>query len=130
VINGVPAFGIDFGPDDNPHQASLERRTVSWTKGCYLGQEVVCMQDMRGKTKRRLVRLYSRDASLWQEGMRVLDAEGAELGQITTANPSANEEIACAIARVKAPNFEPGSKVYVAEQSATVGSLMSAPRGL
>ncbi len=50
-------FGVDFGEADNPHEAGLDRRAVSWSKGCYLGQEVVCMQDMRGKLKRRLVAL-------------------------------------------------------------------------
>jgi tRNA-modifying protein YgfZ len=54
---GLGAFGVDFNERDNPHEASLDRIAVSWTKGCYLGQEVVCMQDMRGKVKRRLVAL-------------------------------------------------------------------------
>jgi folate-binding protein YgfZ len=54
---GLGVFGVDFGERDNPHEASLDRVAVSWSKGCYLGQEVVCMQDMRGKVKRRLVAL-------------------------------------------------------------------------
>src|SRR5690606_38680361 len=49
VVWGVPDFERDFFPVDKPHEASLERRAVDWKKGCYLGQEVVCMQDMRGK---------------------------------------------------------------------------------
>lgn len=55
--HGLGTYGVDFGERDNPHEASLDRIAVSWTKGCYLGQEVVCMQDMRGKVKRRLVAL-------------------------------------------------------------------------
>lgn len=51
---GLPQFGLDYGPEDRPHEASLDRRAVDWTKGCYLGQEVVCMQDLRGKVKRRV----------------------------------------------------------------------------
>ena len=57
IERAVPAYGTDYDDRDNPHDASLERRAVSWTKGCYLGQEVVCMQDMRGKLKRRIVTL-------------------------------------------------------------------------
>ncbi|HEX3594161.1 MAG TPA: folate-binding protein YgfZ, partial [Polyangiaceae bacterium] len=45
----VPAYGVDMDEQRSPHEVSLERRTVSWSKGCYLGQEAVCMQDMRGK---------------------------------------------------------------------------------
>src|SRR5690606_30939167 len=36
----VPQFGLDYTGEDNLHAASLERRTVDWSKGCYLGQEV------------------------------------------------------------------------------------------
>jgi folate-binding protein YgfZ len=56
----LPAFGVDYGQKDRPHEAALERRTVSWSKGCYLGQEVVCMQDMRGKVSRAVRRLLVR----------------------------------------------------------------------
>lgn len=58
---GKPTFGVDFGPEDNPHEASLERRAVAWSKGCYLGQEVVYMQEARGKLKRRLYWLQPKD---------------------------------------------------------------------
>jgi folate-binding protein YgfZ len=51
---GLPEFGTDFDSRDRPHEAALERRAVNWSKGCYLGQEVVCMQDMRGKVKHSL----------------------------------------------------------------------------
>ncbi|HEX2731781.1 MAG TPA: hypothetical protein VHM70_09255 [Polyangiaceae bacterium] len=53
----VPEFDGDYGSSDRPHEAALERRAVDWQKGCYLGQEVVCMQDMRGKVSRRLRRV-------------------------------------------------------------------------
>lgn len=52
IQHGLPWGGVDFDEAERPHEAGLERRAVSWSKGCYLGQEVVCMQDMRGKVKR------------------------------------------------------------------------------
>ncbi len=58
---GYPELGVDFDSSDRPHEAALDRRAISWTKGCYLGQEVVCMQDMRGKVKRS-VRVFRVDA--------------------------------------------------------------------
>ena len=135
VRSGLPEFGVDFGLDDNPHEAGLERRTVDWSKGCYLGQEVVCMQDMRGKVKRRLARLrfdeiaqFSAGLTLAQGGLsvgqRVLDPTGAEVGQVTSvAEPQAGA--AAAIVRLKAPFFEPGSTVLVEDQRATVLELLA-----
>ena len=63
IAQAFGRFGVDFGEADNPHEAALDRRAVSWSKGCYLGQEVVCMQDMRGKLKRRLVALALEDSA-------------------------------------------------------------------
>jgi folate-binding protein YgfZ len=54
---GLVEWGQEFGDAERPHEAGLERRAVDWQKGCYLGQEVVCMQDMRGKVSRRVERL-------------------------------------------------------------------------
>src|SRR6185436_13987334 len=40
VENGLPRFGLDYGPQSFPQETGLEE-AVSYTKGCYLGQEVV-----------------------------------------------------------------------------------------
>jgi tRNA-modifying protein YgfZ len=54
IRSGTGVFGTDYSAEDRPHEAALERRAIAWNKGCYLGQEVVCMQDMRGKVKHSL----------------------------------------------------------------------------
>lgn len=88
--HGLGVFGVDFGERDNPHEASLDRIAVSWTKGCYLGQEVVCMQDMRGKVKRRLVALDA-SAALLAAGApakEVVGADGSVAGHVSSVHPS------------------------------------------
>jgi len=82
-------YGIDFSERDNPHEASLDRIAVSWTKGCYLGQEVVCMQDMRGKVKRRLVPLDGGVEVLAVPRSAEVLAGGDVVGQVTSAHPHA-----------------------------------------
>jgi folate-binding protein YgfZ len=53
---GVPAVPADLGPGDLPHEGGLDTVAVSYTKGCYLGQEV--MARLRtGKIRRRLARV-------------------------------------------------------------------------
>ena len=125
---GLPTFDVDFGPDDNPHEAALDRRTVDWTKGCYLGQEVVCMQDMRGKVKRRLARLQFEDAAPsgveLSVGEQVTDTAGTEIGRVTSRASAPESGQVAAIARLKAPFFEPGSSVLVSERRATVLALL------
>ena len=88
AAHGLGVFGVDFTEHDNPHEASLDRIAVSWTKGCYLGQEVVCMQDMRGKVKRRLVVLEG-PAQLMPATAAgkpsVLLPDGSVVGQVSSA---------------------------------------------
>ena len=59
VRAGIPAFGSDFDQNAYPQEAGLKDRAVSFLKGCYVGQEVVCTLENRGRLRRRLVRLES-----------------------------------------------------------------------
>lgn len=113
---GLPRFGADYDERDNLHAASLERRTVDWQKGCYLGQEVVCMQDMRGKVKKRLVRLCT-DAGTLEAGAEVTTTSGEVVGRVTSAAG------AIAIASVFAPHFETGTVLRVGSFSVYTESL-------
>jgi folate-binding protein YgfZ len=54
---GVPRFGVDFGTDNYVQEANITERAVSFNKGCYVGQEVVCRLQMRGHVRRQLVAL-------------------------------------------------------------------------
>lgn len=99
-----PKFGVDYGNDDNPHEASLDRRAVSWTKGCYLGQEVVCMQDMRGRVKRRLVALEVPGVSPSVDTEVRVASEAEPVGRITSV--ASDGQRAFCMARLRAPFFE------------------------
>jgi folate-binding protein YgfZ len=119
VERRVGVFGIDYGPTDNPHEAALDRSAVSWTKGCYLGQEVVFMQDARGKLKRRLVQLEL-EGPCPPPGTPVTAAGGEPLGEVTSAAESTLLGHALALARVKAPHHEPGVRLAVGGLPAVV----------
>ncbi|MCB1104704.1 MAG: folate-binding protein YgfZ [Cephaloticoccus sp.] len=51
----IPAVPRDIGADDLPQEGGLERDAVSFTKGCYLGQEVMARLQAMGRVRRRLV---------------------------------------------------------------------------
>lgn len=100
---GMPAFGIDFTGSDRPHEAGLERKAVNWKKGCYLGQEVVCMQDMRGKVKKssRVLQITApRDAPVGG-ATELLGHEGTAIGKITSCAYSEKAQSWLIMARLK-----------------------------
>lgn len=80
---GRPQLGLDFGERTYPQEAGLKGLAVSFNKGCYLGQEVVCTLEHRGKLSRRLVRLESLEGSA-AVGDELSDEGGQVVGQITS----------------------------------------------
>lgn len=51
---GVPAVPVDIGPRDLPNEGGLDEVAISYTKGCYLGQEVMARLKNFGQVRRRL----------------------------------------------------------------------------
>lgn len=54
---GIPAVPRDIGPGELPNEGGLETTAISYTKGCYLGQEVMARLKSMGQVRRRLVRV-------------------------------------------------------------------------
>ncbi|GMV12291.1 MAG: folate-binding protein YgfZ [Myxococcales bacterium] len=104
---GVARYGVDYGLDDNPHEAALDQRAVAWNKGCYLGQEVVCMQGMRGKVKRRLVSLTLGGPDVPARGVPVVKVgDDTAVGEVTDARWSERLSLVVALARVQGAALE------------------------
>jgi aminomethyltransferase len=55
VEHGTPLFNVDFGAENLPAETGVLDDRVSFTKGCYLGQEVVARMHARGQSKQSLV---------------------------------------------------------------------------
>ena len=81
---GVPWFGYDFGEKQIPHEAGLQDSHISYTKGCYTGQEIVERVRSRGQVNRRRVDLIFDGASAPNAG-ETLTVDGKEVGSVTRA---------------------------------------------
>lgn len=84
LSQGVPWFGYDFGEKQIPHEAGLQDTHISYTKGCYTGQEIVERVRSRGQVNRQRVELIFDGTSVPAAGER-LTAEGKEAGYVTRA---------------------------------------------
>jgi folate-binding protein YgfZ len=85
VEEGVPAFGAELDERVLPNEARLEE-ALSWTKGCYPGQEPVVMAKHRGHPASLLVRLAIEAAAAPAPGAALLSA-GKPMGRITSVAP-------------------------------------------
>ena len=88
VEAGRPFFGIDFDDSVLPHETGLIPRAVSFTKGCYLGQEIVARMQARGQFARQLVGIRMTDDSLPIAGAMVYDDNDNQIGGITSSTVS------------------------------------------
>lgn len=57
IEDGIPAVPRDIGPGELPNEGGLEATAISYTKGCYLGQEVMARLKAMGQVRRRLLRV-------------------------------------------------------------------------
>jgi folate-binding protein YgfZ len=84
LAQGVPWFGYDFGEKQIPHEAGLETSHISYTKGCYTGQEIVERVRSRGQVNRRRVDLIFDGGDVPAAG-ETLTVDGKEVGSVTRA---------------------------------------------
>ncbi len=93
VEAGRPLFGVDFGPENFPQETGLEDQGVSYTKGCYLGQEVVARIHYRGGVNRHLRGLvFDDEASMAATDLvgKPLLSEGRQSGVVTSVVETSN----------------------------------------
>ncbi len=118
VERGRPRYGIDLDDSVIPQEAGLNERAVSFTKGCYVGQETVARLHYRGKPNRHLRGL--RLSAPVEPGTPLLLGE-KEVGRVRSSVVSpANGPIALALVRREAG---PGDTLAAGEATAEVAEL-------
>jgi tRNA-modifying protein YgfZ len=118
VEAGRPRYGIDLDDATIPEEAGLNARAVSFTKGCYVGQETVARLHYRGKPNRHLrgLRLSAPVAS----GTPLVLGE-REVGRLASSVVSPRHgPIALALVRREAA---PGDELVAGDATATVVEL-------
>ncbi len=87
---GTPIYNIDFGPENLPAESGILDQRVSFTKGCYLGQEIVARMHARGHPKQTLAALkiepppHARDQ---QTGLPFMPVSGGAIFTLPEATP-------------------------------------------
>jgi folate-binding protein YgfZ len=107
ILARTPRWGAEIDDSILPAEAGLDERAISFTKGCYPGQEPVARLRFRGHANRGL-RLLDAEAAQHGDEVRY---EGRPVGRVTSAVPG----VALAYVRVEVPD---GAEVEVAGNSA------------
>ena len=109
---GIPCYGADLGEDTLLLEAGLTN-AVSFTKGCYIGQEIVERSRSRGRVNWKLVGLIT-SAPEPPSAETKLISEGKEVGEVTSACASPTLQKTIALAYVRREAAAPGTKLVLA----------------
>ena len=103
VERGLPAFGSELGPERLAQEAGQEARAISFSKGCFTGQEVVARIHYRGHVNRRLrgIRARPRDDRSPAPPRRWI---GSELYPVDAPTPSPRS-VGVVTSAVESPRF-------------------------
>jgi tRNA-modifying protein YgfZ len=112
---GAPLDRIDVDESNLPQEVNRNSQAISFTKGCYLGQEPVARIDALGHVNRTLVGVKFSDEGIPSRGAE-LSRDGKVVGQVTSA---------CWSPRLQSPL----ALAYVRRGSNDVGSLLESPLG-
>ena len=116
VEAGVPRFGAEMGEETIPLEANLGERAISFTKGCYIGQEVIARASYRGGVRRRLVGLRLESGAMPGRGASLVRAPGETkpAGELATAVVSPRLG-AIALGYARREFQAPGTELFAAD---------------
>jgi folate-binding protein YgfZ len=116
---GRPLFGIDFDDTVLPAETSQLERAVSFTKGCYLGQEIVARMHARKQVPRQIVGVRMEGDALPLAGAPIVDDRQNQIGGVTSSTLSpVLSNVAICLAMVKRHYAAVGTKLTVAAEGA------------
>ena len=93
IKQGVPKWGCELNSNTLPQEALLERTSIDFHKGCYVGQEIISRIKSVGRVNRLLVGLTFSGESLPEPGWELLDNEDNKIGEVTSVCSNDNEII-------------------------------------
>ncbi|HKO36327.1 MAG TPA: glycine cleavage T C-terminal barrel domain-containing protein [Pyrinomonadaceae bacterium] len=123
---GVPFYGIDMDENNVVTETNLDD-AVSFTKGCYLGQEIIVRIKHRGHVAKKLSGVVLDDLTPVPRNSKIISSEGKEIGRVTSSVFSPPLDRAIALGYLKYDYLAAGTEVKVAaperETNATVADL-------
>ena len=116
---GIPWFGYDFGDKQIPHEAGLEKSHISYTKGCYTGQEIVERVRSRGQVNRVRALFHTSLSELPKPETPVV-FNGKEIGYVTRLARSPQLQSILAMGYIRREQSTEGSEVEIGGARAKV----------
>jgi aminomethyltransferase len=127
---GIPRYGVDVAETNVVLESGLDE-AISYTKGCYIGQEIIARIHWRGHVAKQLAGvLFETDAPVQVGAQLVSRADGKEAGRITSAVASPQLNRTIALAMIRYAYLAPGTELQLVaegEAPAHVARIVALP---
>ena len=125
IERGIAAWGNELSGNVIPNEAELQERAISYTKGCYLGQEVISRIKSVGHVNRLLRGLVPIGDILLEQGDKLIaDTQSMkEIGFITSVGKSEKLGRVIALGFVRRGFDEPGTALKLSRSNTLIGSV-------
>jgi folate-binding protein YgfZ len=110
VEAGIPLYGLDIDETNVVTETNLDD-AVSFTKGCYIGQEIIARIKYRGHVAKKLTGLVFETEIELAGGAKILSGDDKEIGRVTSLAFSPRLKRTIALGYVKYDYLGPGTKV-------------------
>jgi folate-binding protein YgfZ len=140
IETGIPRFGVDLDNTILPPEAGLEKGAISYSKGCYIGQEIIARIRTYGQVAKSLRRLIIKSlpgafpeqgttlaGQLPERGTRLF-ASGKEVGYLTSACVSPKEGAIVALGYVRREVKGEGATVHLGTADGPVAAVFTLPQ--
>lgn len=111
IENKIPGNLAELSDNFNPHEADLIHE-VSFSKGCYIGQEVIARLDTYDKVQKKLVRVKS-EVRFNLLPAQLVDSDGNDAGFLTSMSPVSLNGKFAGLAYIRKKYLENCSKLYI-----------------
>jgi folate-binding protein YgfZ len=109
---GIARYGMDMDETNVVTETNLDD-AVSFTKGCYVGQEIIARIKYRGHVAKKLTGLIVDSDQELEDGVRILSSDGKEIGRVTSSTFSPGLARRIALGYIKYDYLAPGTEVNV-----------------
>ena len=119
IANFWPTAGREINERSLPQELDRDERAISFTKGCYLGQETVARLDALGEVQKKLCLVRLEGNEQVYEGDTLL-RDSKEVGKLTSVAPNVIDDSRFALAYMRRGSFAAGSEFQLRDISGRV----------
>ena len=122
IESGMPLYGVDMDESTIVPEIGIDDM-ISYTKGCYIGQEIIARIHFRGHVAKKLAGIIAPDKSDLKPGAELNTKDGKNAGRVTSVTVSPKLQKTVGLAYIRYEHLADGTELLAGDTAIEVKSL-------